>query len=61
MKVSSTYYERDLYHNTFVNEDGTISIYVGSATGAQGFVQKHLVHHHWTSSTPPLSVSPAFL
>jgi hypothetical protein len=29
-----------MYHNIDVNEDGTISIYIGRATGAQGFVQR---------------------
>jgi hypothetical protein len=54
-------YARGVHYNTVVSGDGTISIYVGSATGAQGFVQKHLVHHHWTSLSLPLGVNPAFL
>jgi hypothetical protein len=29
-----------VYYDIDVNEDGTISIYIGRATGAQGFVQR---------------------
>jgi hypothetical protein len=40
MKASRTNAVSIVYHNIDVNEDGTISIYIGSATGAQGFVQR---------------------
>jgi hypothetical protein len=36
----SQQYDDGVYYNIVRNEDGTISIYVGSATGAQGFVQR---------------------
>jgi hypothetical protein len=55
---ASQQYERGVYYNITGDGDDTISIYAGSATGAQGFVQRHLVHHHWTSSSLPLSANP---
>jgi hypothetical protein len=52
----SQQYERGVHHDIFVYEDGTISIYVGCVTGAQGFVQRD---RHRSSSNLLLSVDPA--